>query len=92
METGFAFHACTNTLNDRPGICLLHKVKYSYDVDLRLHSRLEEQHEQMRRDNKIKMACLWDVKETDMPREEGVCQEAEENKIGQVGWGHFSRL
>lgn len=38
------------------------------------------------------MACLWDVKETDMPREEGVCQEAEENKIGQVGWGHFSRL
>lgn len=47
MEMGFAFHACTNTLNDRPGIRLLHKVKYSYDVDLRLHSRLEEQHEQI---------------------------------------------
>lgn len=38
------------------------------------------------------MACLWDVEETDMPGEKGVCREAEENKIGQVGWSHFSRL
>lgn len=38
------------------------------------------------------MACLWDVEETDMPREEGVYQEAEETKIGQVGWSHLSRL
>lgn len=46
----------------------------------------------MHRDNKTSMACLWDVEETDMPEKEGVCQEAEENKIGQVGWGHFCRL
>ena len=38
------------------------------------------------------MACLWDVEETDMPEEEGVCQAAEENKIGLAGRGHFSRL
>lgn len=46
----------------------------------------------MHRDNKIRMACLWEVEETDMPGDEGVCQAAEENKIGLAGWGHFSRL
>ena len=46
----------------------------------------------MHGDKKIKMACLWDVEETDMPEEEGVCQAAEENKIGLAGRGHFSRL
>lgn len=30
------------TLNDKPGDHSLCKVKYSYDMDLRLHSRLEE--------------------------------------------------
>lgn len=46
----------------------------------------------MPRDNKIRMACLWDVEETGMPGEEAVCQAAEENEISLAGWGNFSRL
>lgn len=46
----------------------------------------------MHRDNKTRMACLGDVEETGMPGEEGVCQEAEGNKTGWVGWSHFSRF
>lgn len=39
----------------------------------------------MYRDNKIRMVCLRDAEEIDMFRKEGVCQEVEENKIGQQG-------
>lgn len=60
-------------------------------MDLGLHSRLAVS-EQMHRDNKSTMECLWNVEETDMPGEKGVCQEAEENKASQVGCGPLSRF
>lgn len=55
------------------------KVRNPYDADPRLHSRLAKELGQMHRVNKTRMACLWAKEETDVPGEEGVCQETEVN-------------